>query len=101
MSFDHIWLEMEGKRSKPTKRLNMCVRCELAPAVTQAFSKITVDDAGDFDVYDEDGNVAYVFTAAMLAAIRAHDTGESPGTYVVKGFCSTHCFMAVAASENL
>jgi hypothetical protein len=70
-------------------------------ARTIIFSKdIFPDDGRDFDIYDVDGNFAYVFNAAMLPAIRASDTGESQGAYVVDGFCSQRCILAAATSDR-
>lgn len=78
----------------------LCARCGEAIAVTHVFSKITCDEAGDFDVCGDGGNVAYAFNAAMLAAIRANDTSESPAAYVVEDFCSTRCILAAANSTK-
>ena len=80
--------------------LKWCSQCGEAPAITHAFPKDICDGGGEFGVFGEDGKVAFVFGAAMLAAIRAHDTCESPELYVVDGFCSERCILAAAASEK-
>jgi hypothetical protein len=80
--------------------LKWCSQCGEALAVTQIFNKDTIDNDGDSDVYDDDDNVVFVCNAASRAAIRGNDTRESPRSYVVRGFCSMHCFLASAASEK-
>ena len=83
-----------------SKSRKLCAQCGESVAETLIFSKDACGDGGDCDVYGDDGNVAFVLSAAMLATIRANDTDESRGAYAVEDFCSTRCLFVASHVEQ-